>query len=140
MRRAPLAFLRDEKGAVAVEFALVLPVFLVMIFGIICFGQYFAIASSLQQLAAESARQSVMGITIPERQALAASFITESGGRFSHLEQAKITASIQMVPETNPNGIQVLLTYDLKGSAVDVASSFLALDINTLTRGSYLAY
>lgn len=45
-----------EKGAVAVEFALVLPVFLVLVLGIFEFGRAFNIQISLSQAARESAR------------------------------------------------------------------------------------
>lgn len=45
-----------EKGAVAVEFALVLPVFLLLVLGIFEFGRAFNIQVSLSQAARESAR------------------------------------------------------------------------------------
>lgn len=45
-----------EKGAVAVELALVLPVFLLLVLGIFEFGRAFNIQVSLSQAARESAR------------------------------------------------------------------------------------
>ncbi|APX03146.1 TadE/TadG family type IV pilus assembly protein [Arthrobacter sp. QXT-31] len=45
-----------EKGAVAVEFAIILPVFLVLVFGIMEFGRAFNIQVSLSEAARESAR------------------------------------------------------------------------------------
>jgi Flp pilus assembly protein TadG len=45
-----------EKGAVAVEFALVLPIFLVLVLGIFEFGRAFNIQVSLSEAARESAR------------------------------------------------------------------------------------
>jgi Flp pilus assembly protein TadG len=45
-----------EKGAVAVEFALVLPIFLVLVLGIFEFGRGFNIQVSLSEAARESAR------------------------------------------------------------------------------------
>lgn len=47
---------RKEKGAVAVEFALVLPVFLMLVLGIFEFGRAFNIQVSLSEAARESAR------------------------------------------------------------------------------------
>ena len=133
-------FIRDEDGAVAVEFVLVLPLLLSMVFGIICFGQYFAIANSLQQLAAEAARYSALGITTAEREALARSFITNANERFSFLGPDKITPSISSLSEDVPDAIVVSLAYDMTGSAVDVASGFLGFEFDVLTRRSYLAY
>lgn len=45
-----------EKGAVAVEFALVLPIFLALIFGIVEYGRAFSIQVSMAQGAREAAR------------------------------------------------------------------------------------
>lgn len=45
-----------EKGAVAVEFALVLPIFLMLVLGIFEFGRAFNIQVSLSEAARESAR------------------------------------------------------------------------------------
>ncbi|WP_010141187.1 TadE/TadG family type IV pilus assembly protein [Oceanicola sp. S124] len=132
-------FLREDSGATAVEFALILPVLLAMLFGIICFGQYFAIANSLQQLAAEAARHSVTGLAEDERADLAEAYINEIGARFSFLGAEKVSAEITMLPGTVP-AIEIALTYDLAGSAVDVADGFLGLDIPSITRRSYLAY
>lgn len=132
-------FVRNEEGATAVEFVLVLPLLLAILFGIICFGQYFAIANSLQQLAAEAARHSVLELVASERQALAVDFIANAGERFSFLGSDKVTSDISLLASSVP-GIQVTLTYDLRGSAIDVFDAFLGLDINEITRSSYLAY
>ncbi|MFG6546830.1 TadE/TadG family type IV pilus assembly protein [Sulfitobacter sp. 1A10445] len=140
MKQTLRLFIAQEDGASAVEFALILPVLLTMIFGIICFGQYFAIANSLQQLAAEAARYSANGISATERETLASSFITNAGARFSFLGQDKIAPTITMHSGTVPDGIEVSLAYDLEGTAVDVADGFIGLNLPTLTRSSYLAY
>lgn len=46
----------NEKGAVAVEFALILPIFLMLVFGIVEFGRAFNIQVSLSEAARETAR------------------------------------------------------------------------------------
>lgn len=46
----------NEKGAVAVEFALVIPIFLMLVFGIVEFGRAFNIQVSLSEAARETAR------------------------------------------------------------------------------------
>ncbi|WP_141012904.1 TadE/TadG family type IV pilus assembly protein [Nocardioides sambongensis] len=52
-RRAPG---RTPRGAAAVEFALVLPVLLVLVFGIINFGDMLSVRQGVSQAAAEGAR------------------------------------------------------------------------------------
>lgn len=46
----------DARGAVAVEFALLLPVLMVIVFGIIDFGDMLSVRQSVSQAAAEGAR------------------------------------------------------------------------------------
>jgi Flp pilus assembly protein TadG len=51
-----LGHAREERGAAAVEFALVLPILLVIIFGIIDFGLYFYNDLQLTHVARDAAR------------------------------------------------------------------------------------
>ena len=48
--------LDNSRGAALVEFALVVPLLLILIFGIIDFGRYFSVASSVNTASRESAR------------------------------------------------------------------------------------
>jgi len=137
--RSVQTFVLDESGATAVEFALVLPLLLSIVFGLVCFGQYFAIANSLQQLSAEAARASVVEIATEDRRTTATSFISAAGDRFSFLGPDHITPTVTMISSPLP-AIQVSLAYDLTGSAVEIASNFLGLNIGTISRSSYLAY
>lgn len=50
------SFAKNQSGAVAVEFALVLPIFLVLVLGIFEFGRAFNIQISLSEAAREAAR------------------------------------------------------------------------------------
>jgi TadE-like protein len=50
-----------ERGASAVEFALVLPVLLLMLFGIVDYGLYFTNQLAVNQGVQEAARQAVVG-------------------------------------------------------------------------------
>ncbi len=61
-RRAPLArplrrWLADDRGAAIVEFAIVVPVLLVLVTGIIDFARMMAVAASLSAAARDGARQ-----------------------------------------------------------------------------------
>lgn len=61
----------DARGAAAVEFALVLPVLVTLLFGILIYGIYLGAAHNLREIAAEAARASVAGISDDERATLA---------------------------------------------------------------------
>lgn len=47
---------REERGAAAVEFALILPILVVLVFGIIAFGYMLSFRQALSQAAAEGGR------------------------------------------------------------------------------------
>jgi Flp pilus assembly protein TadG len=52
----------DERGAAAVEFALVVPILLILVFGIVNFGQYLSVRQTATQAAAEGARAAAVTI------------------------------------------------------------------------------
>lgn len=55
VRRAPRRR-RDARGAAAVEFALILPVLMLIVFGIINYGDMLSVRQSVSQAASEGAR------------------------------------------------------------------------------------
>ena len=61
----------DTGGTSAIEFAIVAPVFFVLVFGIVVYGAYFASFSLVNHIAYEAARASVAGLTDDERASLA---------------------------------------------------------------------
>jgi len=71
MGRRVNEFLEHKGGASAIEFALVVPIFLTLVFAIIVYGSYFASLGIINQIASEAARATVTGLTDAERQSLA---------------------------------------------------------------------
>ena len=63
-------------GAAAVEFAVVVPVFILMLVGIIQYGGYFWLSHSAQQLANDAARAAIAGLSAAERTQLAQAAVT----------------------------------------------------------------
>lgn len=51
---------RDERGAIIVEFAILAPIFLIMVIGIIDFGRLFWIKSTMQFAVEETARYAMV--------------------------------------------------------------------------------
>jgi Flp pilus assembly protein TadG len=68
--------LRDRRGTASIEFAIVLVVFLSILFGIVAFGFQFAARVALSYAAAEGGRAAEAGLSSTERQSLARSAAT----------------------------------------------------------------
>lgn len=100
-----------RRGASAVEFAMLLPVFLSLVFGIVIFGSYLAVVHGLQQLAAEAARSSIAGMNASERNSLAASYVTTNVGTYPLISANNI--SVSAAPSaSDPNVFVVTVTYN----------------------------
>lgn len=84
----------DDRGASAVEFAILAPIFLIMIFGMIAYAIYFGAAHSVQQIAADAARASVAGLDGPERNALVSTYISNNGGGYVLLDPDALTFTV----------------------------------------------
>jgi len=76
--RWPAVPFRDRRGAALVEFALALPLLLVLVIGILAYGQYFLIAHEVQQAANDAARATIAGLDRDERAAIARDSIVAS--------------------------------------------------------------
>ncbi len=110
-------FKHSANGSTAVEFALLMPIFALLMTGILVFGLYFGMVHALQQLAAEAARASVAGLSEQERSSLAQQYISNSIQAYTFLEPDKLTIT------TQPNAAQsnlyeVRLRYDASQSPI----------------------
>lgn len=102
---------RDTAGASAIEFALLAPVFLLLVFGALAYGIYFGAAHSVQQLAADAARAAVAGLSHSERTALAKAFIGANGSSYVLLDPGELAIEAAPSP-ADPDQFLVRLTYD----------------------------
>lgn len=69
---------RGERGAAIVEMALVLPLLLALLMGILVYGQYFMLAHNVQQAANDGARASIIGLDAADRRAVAGRAVARS--------------------------------------------------------------
>lgn len=77
-QKLALALARGERGAAIVEMALVLPLLLALLMGILVYGQYFMLAHNVQQAANDGARASIVGLDAADRQAVARRAVARS--------------------------------------------------------------
>jgi Flp pilus assembly protein TadG len=82
---------RCRWGASAVEFAIVFPLFLLVLFGILVYGSYIAIVHGVQQIAAEAARAAVGGLSDAERVTLARDNIAANAGSYPLIAASRLT-------------------------------------------------
>lgn len=69
-----------ERGAAAVEFALVVPLLITLLFGIISFGFMLSFRQSISQAAAEGARAAVVAPAGADRETIATDAIEDAMG------------------------------------------------------------
>src|SRR3546814_14346285 len=69
--KAGLTLAREERGAAIVEMALVLPLLLALLMGVLVYGQYFMLAHNVQQAANDGARASIVGLDAADPRAVA---------------------------------------------------------------------
>ena len=77
-RSLPARLVRSERAAAIVEMALVLPLFLALMMGILVYGQYFMLAHSVQQAANDGARAAIVGLDAADRRAIATRAVDRS--------------------------------------------------------------
>jgi Flp pilus assembly protein TadG len=102
---------RDDSGTSAVEFAILMPVFLLLLTGMLAYGIYFSAAHSLQQLAADAARTAIAGLDEAERNELVSDFLAANADSYALIDPGRLTAAIGDKPG-DPDHYRVVLTYD----------------------------
>jgi Flp pilus assembly protein TadG len=120
----------NEAGAAAVEFAILTPVFLLMLFGMIAYGLYFGAAHSVQQLAADAARTSVAGLSPTERDTLVAGFIARNAGDYVLIDPDRLSVAIGDKTD-DPDQYRVTVSYD--ASALPIWNLYLPLPLPAKT-------
>ncbi|MGB3626486.1 MAG: TadE/TadG family type IV pilus assembly protein [Henriciella sp.] len=121
----------------AIEFAIVTPLLLTFLFGIIAYGVFFGAVHSVQQLAASSARVAMGGLDEEERQDLVADYVSDvldEGGILAadHVDVV-VTAS-----EANSDSLVVSVSYDASELPVWNLYEGLPLPERTITRTSLI--
>jgi Flp pilus assembly protein TadG len=125
-------FCRSRFGVSAVEFALVAPLLMLVLFGVVCFSLVFSIASGLQQLAAEAARASVAGLSDTERSQLVQNFVAANVSAYPFLVQQRLAVATTSVTTPSP-AFRVSLTYDLT-SQIGQFSALLPVPLTRVQR------
>ncbi|MGE0062978.1 MAG: TadE/TadG family type IV pilus assembly protein [Xanthobacteraceae bacterium] len=109
-----LFFIADRRGSSAVEFAIVLPIYLMLLLGVFAYGSYLALVHNIQQITAEAARASVAGLSDAERLSLARTTINLSVASYPFLQANELT--LQAAATDASTGVfSVTISYDASG-------------------------
>ena len=104
-------FVKDKRATSAVEFALIAPFLLLLVAAILAYGSIFATSLSLQQIAAETARATIGGLSDAERKTLAQTKLNAIAGDYPLLDVAKVTFAFDEGSGTELS--RITLHYDM---------------------------
>lgn len=121
----------DHHGAVIIETAIVLPLLILLLLGIVSYGGWFMAAHSLQQAANEAARASLAGLDAAERRELVDRTLAHSVIHTGTLEPKLVS-----VETAQDSGFYtVMLSYDIAQSGL-FRHSLIPLPGNTIERAA----
>ena len=122
MSRRSIRSLCDHVGGTAaVEFAIITPIVVVLLLGIICFSCVFSMYSAVQQIAAEAARAALPGLSATEQNQLAQNYAAGVIGSYGLLDPSKLT----LATSAHATTFTVTATYDMSGSFFMAVGGFL---------------
>ncbi|KQP45163.1 MULTISPECIES: TadE/TadG family type IV pilus assembly protein [unclassified Methylobacterium] len=124
-----------EEGAAAVEFALLVPILMVLLFGIVGFGWFLGIAHSLQEAASQSARASVAGMDVSERSAVALATIKRRISDNPLIDPDSLTVNVG-ADAGNPDLFTVTLRYDMSANLLKIVPTFVPLPTTLMRTAS----
>lgn len=114
------------------EFALIAPLFILLLSGMMYFGALFATLHGMQQLAAEAARASVAGLSSGERAQLAQAYVARDASAYL-LDPEKLVVVAQATA-ADANAFEVVVRYDVSDQPIFAMADLIRLRTATLER------
>ena len=124
--------LADRRGTTAIEFAILGPVLIVLLLGIVVYGGYFMMAHSLQQMANDSARAAIAGLDDSERRQLATDCLSSEMGTYAFLQPSDLQLNYQEQGQT----ATVQVAYNASGSPLWALRGLLPMPASTIVRSA----
>lgn len=90
----PRSVAANISGSTAVEFAILAPLYLLLVLGMAAYGIYFGAAHSVQQLSADAARTAVAGLDATERRDLALRFIENNANGYIFIDPERLAVEV----------------------------------------------
>jgi Flp pilus assembly protein TadG len=122
-----------RRGAAAVEFALIAPLLIAIIFGIVIYGSYLAVVHGVQQLAAEVARASIAGLSESERVSLAQTYVTANVGAYPLISPNLLTVNATL---SGTNVFVVTVSYNASQMFIYSLPAFVPAPPSNISRSA----
>lgn len=119
----------DDRGAVLIEAAFVLPLVIILLLGSVSYGVWFMAAHSVQQAANEGARAVLAGIDAEDREAIVAEVVSEGVLSAGTVDASKVTVETEL----EGNVYTVSVSYDISDSLLR-STSLIPLPEGPITR------
>ena len=126
-----LGLWEDRRGASAVEFAMISPFLLLLVGAILAYGSIFATSLSVQQIAAETARATIGGLSDSERKTLADAKLASIASKYPMLDPAKMTFAFNQ--NDGDELSRLTFSYDMAGHPAYVLENLLPLPESPLS-------
>ena len=125
-------FDHSTDGAVAVEFAIIGPVLILLLLGIMVYGGYFLMAHSVQQLANDAARAALGGLSDTERQQLATNCLANELHTYGFLNPKLV----QLAYADQSQVMTVNIAYDASGSPLWALNGVIPMPSSSILRSA----
>lgn len=141
-RRRARSLLRCQGGMAALEFALIAPALLMLVFAIIIYSFWFSALLGVRHAATEGARAAMAGLSSAERATLARTRAQAVIDGYGRLLSSSGTPQVDASPD-GTGMFRVQVRYDMSGSPLMRYASFIPMPSTTLsatvtvTNGSY---
>ncbi|MBM3928036.1 MAG: pilus assembly protein [Sphingomonadales bacterium] len=113
-RRGLCRLLRDQRGVALVEMAFALPILVLLLFAIVAYGSWIALANVVQQSANEGARAAIAGLTSSERATLAQQTAAATLARSYGIPANRVAVAVA----DDGSSVAVTVAYDASGNAL----------------------
>lgn len=128
-------FAASKEGTAAVEFALLSPLYILLLMGLIAYGIYIAAAHSVQQIAADAARIAVGGTSDNERKSLVTTFVSDHSQGYAFVKPEKLSIAVSETAGGSEYFV-VTITYDAAELPIWQLMTNLPLPSTSITRQS----
>lgn len=140
--KRPCRLSECEKGMAALEFAVLAPALLMLVFSVIVYSIYFTALYGVRQASSEGARAAMAGLSSAERIDLAEGRAEEVAESFRSIVGGDNAFDVSTAAE-GADVFTVTVAYDMSGSPIMKYAGFLPLPSSTVeattrvTNGSY---
>ena len=122
----------SRAGSVAVEFAIIGPILILLLLGIVAYGGYFLMAHSVQQLANDAARAALSGLSDSERQQLAANCLASELPTYGFMNPKLV----QLAYADQSQVMTVHIAYDASASPIWALNGVIPMPSASIVRSA----